>query len=83
MPLFTSKRIKIIELFAYFLATVLVGALGGVALSLLWHWLEEGELGLGYFLPIANASLAGVCFIAWMFNIAFQRSRPTTRHRQF
>ena len=83
MPIFTSKRVKLVELFAYFLATMAVGAFGGVLLSLLWHWLEDGELGLGLFLPAVNAILAGVCFIAWMFNIAFQRTRPSTRHRTF
>jgi hypothetical protein len=77
MPLFTSRHAKIIELIAYFLTTLAIGFGAGLALSVLQHWLEWGEFGVGLFVPIAIAILAGVCFITWAILVATARRRTT------
>jgi hypothetical protein len=77
MPLFTSRHAKLLELFAYFLATMAVGFASGVILSVLQHWLEWGELGVGVFMPVAVAILAGVCFVTWAVLVATARKRTT------
>ncbi|MEP7210353.1 MAG: hypothetical protein ABI740_05905 [Alphaproteobacteria bacterium] len=77
MPLFTSRHAKVIEVIAYFLATVAVGFAAGVILSVLQHWLEWGEFGVGVYMPIGVAILAGVCFITWLILVATARKRTT------
>jgi Zn-dependent protease len=81
MPLFTSRHANIAELIAYFLATAAVGFAAGVILSVLQHWLEWGEFGVGVFMPIGTAILAGVCFVAWAVLVATARKRTTQWRR--
>lgn len=81
MPLFTSRDIKIVELVAYFLATAAIGFVAGIALSVLQHWLQWGEFGVGVAIPVAVSALAGACFVGWLTMVATARRRTTTWRR--
>jgi hypothetical protein len=81
MPLFTARPAKIVELIAYFLVTLAIGFGAGLALSVLQHWLEWGEFGVGLAIPVGVAILAGVCFIAWLVLVATARKRTTDWRR--
>jgi hypothetical protein len=81
MPLFTARHAKIVELVAYFLVTLAIGFGAGLVLSVLQHWLEWGEFGVGLAMPVGVAILAGVCFIAWLILVATARKRTTNWRR--